>query len=231
MGRKIAGTLVGFLASLAGVAAWILLSFIGFIAGIAGALMGMLFIMVYQKIAWDDKSAYPFVIGSLIIVVDIVMAELLAVALIAATNDLSFSAALADSEIMMWVIIDVVVGLLLSFLVFGGYIARKKRQINPVNRSGPAWIGGPGYQDPNAPNPYQNPYGQPQSFNNPPDAGAVFGNTYTPDNPYDANPYTANNNPYAAYNNPYTPYDNPINNNAEQSGEEQPSNNSENLEE
>jgi len=124
---------------------------------------------------------------------------------------MSFSAALADSEIFMWVIIDVVVGLLLSFLVFGGYVAGKARKArgNPTDRRVSTWTSGPAYQDPNAPNPYQNPNSQPDGT---PDANAVFGNSYTADNnPYTANPYTANNNPYTAYNNPYTPYNNTIN--------------------
>ena len=58
MSNKIKGTFLGFLASFGGVVGWILLNFVGFIAGIAGAGMGILFIIVYTKINYDDFSSY-----------------------------------------------------------------------------------------------------------------------------------------------------------------------------
>ena len=54
MSKKLMATLAGIGASLAGVALWVLLSFVGFIAGTAGALIGILFAIVYQKIDASD---------------------------------------------------------------------------------------------------------------------------------------------------------------------------------
>jgi uncharacterized protein YneF (UPF0154 family) len=154
MSNKMKGTLAGIGASLAGVALWVVLSLIGFIAGIAGALMGMLFIFVYQKINKDDKTKYPHIVACALIVVEIVIAELLSLAVVAASNGVSLGAALEIGEVRMWLWIDIIVGLLLGYLVFGGYLFSLKRKDQMQNMRQP---GAPGQ------NPYQNgqpiPYG------------------------------------------------------------------------
>ena len=75
--KRVVATLLGILASFAGVLLWIFLGFIGFIAGLAGAVMGILFYIVYHAANPKDESSFRFVVAAVVMVVDIVIAELL----------------------------------------------------------------------------------------------------------------------------------------------------------
>ena len=147
MSNRLKGTLAGIAASAAGVALWIGLIYAGFIAGIAGALIGILFILVYTKINKDDKSKYPYIFGSALIAVEIVFAELLAIAILASLNGVPFGAALEIPEIKKALLIDVLIGVLLGYAVFVGYLfsLKRKNQMQNVRKSG-------------IPPAYQNPY-------------------------------------------------------------------------
>ena len=176
--KRVIATLLGILASFAGVLLWIFLGFIGFIAGLAGAVMGILFYMVYHAVNPKDESSFRFVAAAVVMVVDIVIAELLmwAVAGVSPANIFE------TPDILMWFILDIVIGLALSGICLGGYIAAEKKKIR-MKKAAEQNNGQPPY-------PYaQNPYAQ-----NP--------------NPYAQNPYPYTQNPYAQNQYPYgqSPY-------------------------
>jgi len=127
--ERIKGTSLGIVLSLGGVVLWVIFAFIGFIAGIAGALMGIAFVFGYRKMNPDDESKYPVIVACVLIIVEIVIAELLTILIIVnGLEDVSFAEALAMPDVYVWVIVDIVVGLLLSYLVFGGYLYTLKRK-------------------------------------------------------------------------------------------------------
>jgi len=132
MTDRLKGTLMGVLFSLGAVVIWVILTFIGFIAGLAGALMGILFVMGYQKFNPSDKSKYVVFVACILIVVEIVVAELLAIAIIAGFYEVPFADALAIPEVQTGIILDVVIGLVLSFAVFVGYLYSRNRK-NQLN--------------------------------------------------------------------------------------------------
>ena len=132
MSDRSKGTLLGIIFSLGAVVLWIILSFAGYVAGLAGALMGILFLLGYRKMNSSDKSKYPVFIACVLIVIEIAIAELLTIAIIAAQNEVPFSFALSIPEVQIAIVIDLAIGFLLSFLVFGGYLfsLRKKDRLN-----------------------------------------------------------------------------------------------------
>ena len=180
--KRVVATLLGILASFAGVLLWIFLGFIGFIAGLAGAVMGILFYMVYHAVNPKDESSFRFVAAAVVMVVDIVIAELLmwAVAGVSPANIFE------TPDILMWFILDIVIGLALSGICLGGYIAVEKKKIR-MKKAAEQNNGQPPYpyaQNPYAQNP--NPYGQsPYPYGQPPAgmqsgaAGAPFPNGNT----------------------------------------------------
>lgn len=134
MNLKLKATLLGGLGSLCGVALWILFSYFNVIAGIAGALMGYIFLRVYKKNNPTDNTNYPYFIGALIIVIDIIIAELIVLYIAAIQNGVLFTEALAIADVQRAIIYDLVVGLLLSGLVFGSIIySEKKNERSPKN--------------------------------------------------------------------------------------------------
>lgn len=176
--KRVVATLLGILASFAGVLLWIFLGFIGFIAGLAGAVMGILFYMVYHAVNPKDESSFRFVAAAVVMVVDIVIAELLMWAVVGVSPANIFE----YPDILMWFILDIVIGLALSGICLGGYIAAEKKKIR-MKKAAEQNNGQPPY-------PYaQNPYAQ-----NP--------------NPYAQNPYPYTQNPYAQNQYPYgqSPY-------------------------
>lgn len=128
MSKRIAATFLGICASLCGIVVWILLSYAGFIAGLAGALMGIAFLFVYKRINKNDKSIYPHVVASVVIIVDIILAELITISIIAAPYGVSLSEAMQIPEISRAVMLDVIVGLLLSFVCYFSYLVSQKRK-------------------------------------------------------------------------------------------------------
>lgn len=157
--KRVIATLLGILASFAGVLLWIFLGFIGFIAGLAGAVMGILFYMVYHAVNPKDESSFRFVAAAVVMVVDIVIAELLmwAVAGVSPANIFE------TPDILMWFILDIVIGLALSGICLGGYIAVEKKKIR-MKKAAEQNNGQPPYPYAQNPNPYaQNPYPYGQS--------------------------------------------------------------------
>lgn len=128
MSDKVKGTLAGIAFSLVAIVLWVILSFVGFIAGIAGALMGILFIIGYRAVNKNDKSKYQIIVACILIVVEIIVAELIAWAIYAGSANVPFMEALAIQEVQTSIIIDVVLGLVLSFAVFAGYLYSSSRK-------------------------------------------------------------------------------------------------------
>ena len=127
MNDKIKGTLLGILASFGGIALFILFYYIGFIAGIAGALMGVLFYIVYKKINPRDTSKYPFIAATIVILVEVFVSLLIIVAMYS-NGQVSIIDVLRDPEIKGPFILDLVLGYVLGFLVFGGFIFQERRK-------------------------------------------------------------------------------------------------------
>ncbi len=189
--KRVVATLLGILASFAGVLLWIFLDSISFIVtiitllgfvdllakdilwiffsltiyfarlmgiGLASVAINILFYMVYHAVNPKDKSSFRFVVAAVVMVVDIVIAELLmwAVAGVSPANIFE------TPDILMRFILDIMIGLAISGICLGGYIAVEKKKIR-MKKAAEQNNGQPPYlyvQDPNsyAPNPY--PYGQ-----------------------------------------------------------------------
>lgn len=214
--KRVVATLLGILASFAGVLLWIFLDSISFIVtiitllgfvdllakdilwiffgltiyfarlmgiGLASVAINILFYMVYHAVNPKDKSSFRFVVAAVVMVVDIVIAELLmwAVAGVSPANIFE------TPDILMWFILDIVIGLALSGICLGGYIAAEKKKIR-MKKAAEQKNGQPPYpyaQNPYAqnPNPYaqnQYPYGQsPYPYGQQP-AGMQSGATGSP---------------------------------------------------
>ncbi len=113
MSNKLKGVLFGTLASLGGVVLYLVLYLVlGLIAGLAGALMGFLFIIVYYKLNPDDYSKFPYVYSIILIVLEILVSELIAV--------LISKVAIEDYDVStMDVLHDLLMGYLVSGIVYG----------------------------------------------------------------------------------------------------------------
>lgn len=135
MDKRLKGTLVGVLCSLAGVGLWILLSAgIGIIAGLAGALMGILFILPYTKLNPDDRSAYPFIVGGILIVVEIAVSEIVSLAIIAAVAEVDFGWLMAIDGMVFDTVLNIVLGVVLSGIVFVGYVLTLRQRTKQAKR-------------------------------------------------------------------------------------------------
>jgi len=129
MTNRVKGTLIGVGFSLGAVVIWVVLGLIGIIAGIAGALMGILFVIGYRKFNPEDKTLlYISVFASLLIIVEVIIAELLTIAVVANSLGVSFSGAMGYAEVKKAVILDIALGLGLSFLVFTFYLVSLRRK-------------------------------------------------------------------------------------------------------
>lgn len=140
MSLRLKGTLLGFAASLVGVALWIIfVAFLGIIAGLAGAVMGLLFMLVYSKINREDKSNYRYIVGAIIIVVEILISELISVVIIASMESISLSSIFSSPNVIGGMAYDVIMGLVLSAIVFGAYIysEKKKTKMSPNKIAAP----------------------------------------------------------------------------------------------
>ncbi|MDR0426049.1 MAG: hypothetical protein LBH24_02645 [Clostridiales bacterium] len=136
MGNKLKATAAGFGASLGGVAVWIIMSaFVGVIAGWAGALMGILFLLVYRKLAPADKSVYPYLAAIVLVVIEIVISELISIAIIAGMEGVSFSQVMEYGEVRSAVMSDLLIGFILTALVFGLYIFNMHRRDKMASRA------------------------------------------------------------------------------------------------
>lgn len=133
MSNKMKGTILGLLGSLVGILFWVILGYIGIISGLAGALMGGAFIIIYKKINSDDTSNYSYIIGSIITIIEIIVAEFITLAVIAKANDVSFSFALSIKDIQISLVIDIVVGLILAGIVFATIIYSQKKKDKQKN--------------------------------------------------------------------------------------------------
>jgi membrane-bound ClpP family serine protease len=124
MSNKAKGTLLGILFSLGAIAIWVGLAMAGWVAGIAGAFMGVFFIMGYRVFNKDRKGKYPSVVACILIVVEVFVATLITLAIDANTYGMTLGYALAYDVVVSDTITNVVVGLLLSCAVFAGFLIR-----------------------------------------------------------------------------------------------------------
>lgn len=190
--KRVVATLLGILASFAGVLLWIFLDSISFIVtiitlpgfvdllakdilwiffgltiyfarlmgiGLASVAINILFYMVYHAVNPKDKSSFRFVVSAVVMVVDIVIAELLmwAVAGVSPANIFE------TPDILMRFILDIMIGLAISGICLGGYIAVEKKKIR-MKKAAEQNNGQPPYPYAQNPNPYaQNPYPYGQS--------------------------------------------------------------------
>ncbi len=194
--KRLAGTLAGIGASLAGIALWVGLSFVGFIAGIAGALMGLGFYFVYRRINKADNSKYPVIIASILIPIEILISEIIVIAIRAGSFGVSIGFVFsADETLLRMVLIDFAVGIIFSYAVFIGFMlsARRRSQVAANTRFNTG--NSPYPPPPYPPPPFNNdPYSNGNGFNVPPQN--INGNGFNPVNaPYNQPPP-----PYAAEN-------------------------------
>lgn len=151
MSKKLLGIGAGFLLSFVAVALWIVLSvWVGWIAGIAGALMGISFIWAYSKLNPTDNGKLPFILGFFVIVIDIVIAELLSLAIICNMYGVSLAFALEMDGIIGDMLLNVLIGLTLSLVVYiSYYYDRRKKRANKALQDNRIYTeNGMLYQDP-----------------------------------------------------------------------------------
>lgn len=123
MTNRTKGTLAGIGLSFIGIVLWILFAAaFEIIAGIAGGAMGLLFVYGYKKYNAEDKSAYLYVTASILMVLEIILAEIITIAIIAGRYHLPLSFVLEIKEMQNAMILDIIIGLALSFLSFLTYI-------------------------------------------------------------------------------------------------------------
>lgn len=134
MSNKLKGFLLGAGLSLIGVALWVILAVaVEIIAGLAGALMGILFLVGYKKFNPNARGAVVYVIAAAIILVEIVLAEFITLGIVAAKYDVSLAVAMGEPDMQRAILADILVGILFSAIGFGVYIgndAMKKRNAN-----------------------------------------------------------------------------------------------------
>lgn len=139
MSDRIKGTIVGFALSLSAIILWVIIGFIGFIAGLAGAAFGILFLFGYNKVCSRDFNyTYRNIAACVVIVVDIIIAELVTIALIAGDYGVSLAEALSIGEVLQGVLLDIVIGLALSFWAFISYLRKNSsfgRKFGGFNKS------------------------------------------------------------------------------------------------
>ena len=129
MSLKLKGTLLGILASFAGVALFVLLLVVvNVIAGVAGALTGMAFLMVYRKINPLDESKYPFILAIVITLVQVLIAALLAYAIWAAMIDSTLAIVLTNKDVLNEFILNLVIGYALSGGLLAYYLFSESRK-------------------------------------------------------------------------------------------------------
>lgn len=133
MSLRLKGTLLGFVASLAGVALWIIfVAVLGIIAGLAGAVMGLLFMLVYSKINKEDKSNYRYIVGAIIVVAEILISELISVVILASIESIALSSIFSSPKIIGGMAYDIIMGLVLSAIVLGAYIYSEKKKTKMI---------------------------------------------------------------------------------------------------
>ena len=130
MSKKLKGTLLGIAASFVGVILFVILVVgLELIAGVAGALTGMLFFIVYKKVNYEDTTIKYATVGSIIVtIVQVIFASYISYALLAAKYDLTFKTIMENSEISAYFYRDLIVGLLLSFVCLLFYILDQKKK-------------------------------------------------------------------------------------------------------
>ncbi|MDL2292746.1 hypothetical protein LJC17_04085 [Acholeplasma sp. OttesenSCG-928-E16] len=130
MSNTVKGYLVGIAFSLGGVALWIILgAFVGIVAGWAAALMGILFFVGYNKYNKEDKSKVPFFVGSAVIIVEVFLAEMIVLGIIAQENAMTISELFAIKEIASGFAVDLIFGFVFGLGIFISYaISTRKKQ-------------------------------------------------------------------------------------------------------
>ena len=132
MSNKTKGLLLGIAASTAGIAVWVILCFVEFIAGISAILMGTLFMVVYAKINKEDKSNFSTIVGAVLIFVEIILAEIIFVVLFCVTKaGYSLSSVghlLKEPGIVKAMAIDIAIGYALGYFAFGSYVYSIKKK-------------------------------------------------------------------------------------------------------
>lgn len=130
MSNKVKGYLLGILASLAVVGLWIVLYvFAGIIAGLVGTLMGLAIIVIYKKFNPNDNSKVIYVSASLIAFFEIFLAEFLSVVIMCAREGIDLSLALANSKVVLNMVLDIVIAVGLSALVLFSYIKSENKKV------------------------------------------------------------------------------------------------------
>jgi hypothetical protein len=130
MSDRIKGTITGIVLSMVAVVLWIILVAMGFIAGIAGALIGILFMIGYKSANPSDKSNYAVIAACIVIIVGIVLAELFTVAILASLYEVSYAELMSMPDVRLAMLFDVVLGLIFSFVIFGLYLFATKKNNN-----------------------------------------------------------------------------------------------------
>jgi hypothetical protein len=152
----------------------------GFLGGIAGGVIGILFHVGYTKVNKEDKTKFPITVASVLMFVQIVVGELIVTAIHMQMFDMTFGQVF-DVFVWIWLILAIVI----AYSMFFGYINALKRKALVANRMANSG------QDPNNPfnnnininvnnqqNPFGNQFGNQNNFNN---------NQFTPPPPVNNN--------------------------------------------
>jgi len=129
MTDRMKGTLAGIGFSLIAVVIWVILGYVlGLLAGLAGALMGVFFILGYNKFNVKDQSKYPIIVACILIIILIIISEFIVIAFVCADYGISMSEALQLEGVSSVIALDIILGAVLSYVVFFIYIYTSKNK-------------------------------------------------------------------------------------------------------
>ena len=136
MSDRLSATLLAFCASLIGVFLWVILHLIfNLISCVVGALMGILFILVYSGCNPNDETNYKYVVAVLITFIDILLAEYIYLAIFGATVGVIVSEILEYERNLRAIKTEIKIGVVFSWVALGWHIiARKKKTIHITHK-------------------------------------------------------------------------------------------------
>jgi hypothetical protein len=135
--KKFLGFILGFVFSLGGVVAWLLLEMItGFIASATAYLMVFLFFAGYNLVVRQSKSGGVFFLAALVVLVNIIAINAFYVVLDAAFYEITVTELLADSQYVSETLLYMIIPLAFGGLGLGSFYAKTKRESVAAAKNG-----------------------------------------------------------------------------------------------
>ena len=136
MSDRLSATLLAFAASLIGVFLWVILHLIfSLISTVAGALMGILFILVYSGSNPSDDTYFKYFWAVIVTFIDILLAEYICLAILGSTVGVTVSEILEYERNLRAIRIEILIGFIFSLISLGWYIiASNKKTVHMTHK-------------------------------------------------------------------------------------------------